>query len=205
MSGITVCIPSIPPRSPKLARCLTSITEQTLQPEAIIVEIDHEGDGAPTTRNRALMKVTTEWVAFIDDDDWFKPEHLETLYKGALEHQADYVYSYYEIFTHLGQYLADYDPVLGHFGKMFDPADPVQTTITTLVRTELAQAVGFLHPPSEERLIHGQVIGEDYQFTLGCIERGAKIVHVPARTWYWGHGGDNTSGRPWNKQESWAS
>lgn len=204
MSDVTFVIPSIPPRSQLLIRALTSITEQTVQPAAIIVEIDHDGDGAPATRDRGLRKVTTEWVAFLDDDDWLKPEHLETLLNGAAEHQADYVFSYYEIYTSLGQKLGEFDHVLGHFGKVFDPADPHQTTITTLVRTKIAQAVGFIHPDSGERLIHGQMVGEDFLFTLGCIEQGARIVHVPARTWFWDHGSGNTSGRSWNKRESWA-
>lgn len=188
-----------------LARALTSITEQTLQSAAIIVEIDLDGDGAPATRDRALRKVTTEWVAFLDDDDFMKPEHLETLYNGAIEHSADYVFSYYEIFTHLGQKLGDFDHILGHFGRPFDPTNPHQTTITTLVRTQLAQSVGFSLDESQRgKLINGQVIGEDFIFTEGCVARGAKIVHIPARTWFWSHHGANTSGRPWNKTEQWA-
>lgn len=203
MSDITVVIPSIPPRSTLLARALASVTAQTLQPAAIVVEIDHDGDGAPATRDRALRKVTTEWVAFLDDDDEMLPHHLETLARGAEQYDADYVYSWYQIFA-AGQNLGDQDWVLGHFGKMFDPADPVQTTITTMVRTKLAQLVGFsLDDSARDRLIDGQRVGEDYLFTLGCVERDAYIVHIPERTWVWHHDSGNTSGRPWNRPQDW--
>lgn len=203
-NDITVVIPSIPPRMPLLTRCLASVAQQFLQPAAIIVEIDHHGEGAPATRDRALRKVTTEWVAFIDDDDEMKSQHLETLMRGVEEYDADYVYSWYEIVDNYGVNQGEADWVLGHFGKMFDPADPIQTTVTTLVRTNLAQHVGFsLDDESKDRLIDGQRVGEDYLFTLGCVERGAHIIHVPERTWVWHHDSQNTSGRPWNNSAGW--
>lgn len=205
-SGITLVIPSIPPRAPLLTRALASVTQQTIQPEAIIVEIDHNGEGAPTTRDRGLRKVTTEWVAFLDDDDELKSHHLETLLRAADAECADYVFAWYEIVDNFGVNRGDVDWVLGHFGKVFDPTDPHQTTITTLVRTKIAQDVGFaLDDVMNGRLIEGQRVGEDFLFTLGCIERGAKIVHVPERTWVWHHDppGGNTSGRPWNRPGDW--
>ncbi len=57
------------------------------------VEYDHEHTGAAATKNRGLAKVTTEWVAFLDDDDQFKPEHLEKLREAQLDSGADVVYS----------------------------------------------------------------------------------------------------------------
>lgn len=204
MAGITVVIPSIPPRASLLTRALGSVAQQTVQPESIIVEIDHDGDGAPATRDRGLRKVTTEWVAFLDDDDEMKSNHLETLLRCAEIEGADYVFSYYEIVDPSGTPMGDVDYVLGHFGKPFNPADPHQTTITTLVRTKIAQDVGFaLDEVNAGHLINGQRVGEDFLFTLGCVERGAKIVHTPYRTWIWHHDSGNTSGRPWNRQDDW--
>jgi Glycosyl transferase family 2 len=37
--------------------------------------------------------VTTEFVAFLDDDDTFMPEHLEKLREAQLDSGADVVYS----------------------------------------------------------------------------------------------------------------
>jgi glycosyltransferase involved in cell wall biosynthesis len=192
--GITVVIPSIPPRSTYLKRAVESVLSQTQPAAGISLAIDLGREGAAVTRQRGLEGVKTEWTAFLDDDDWFYPEHLETLFRGAAEYGADYVFSYYMVHDFTGRPRPDIDP-LENFGKVFDSADPHQTTITTLVRTELAQEVGFHNPPEGEMINH-QKLGEDFQFTTGCIAAGGKIVHIPERSWAWSHHGSNTSGVP---------
>lgn len=191
--GVTVCIPSIPPRAHFLNRAISSVTLQTRPAAAVSVAVDLNHDGAWVTRDRALRAVQTEWVAFLDDDDWFLPSHLDVLTRCAAETGADYVYSWYVIQDRDGNVI-NADP-LGYFGKAFDPDNPTQTTITTLVRTELAQEAGF-QLPTDGDLIHGQRAGEDWNFTLRCLALGARIVHVPERTWIWSHHGANTSGMP---------
>jgi hypothetical protein len=187
---ITVVIPTHDARvrNGMTKRAVGSALAQTLPAAAIVVERDLEGHGAPQTRHRGLMKVTTPWVAFLDSDDQLKPVHLERLMACAQDTSADYVYAWYEAIG-FGS-----DP-LPHFGKTFDPSNPTQTTITTLVRTELAQAVGFWKPP-EGATIGGELYGEDFGFTVGCIAAGARIVHLPERTWLWNFHGQNSSGRP---------
>jgi glycosyltransferase involved in cell wall biosynthesis len=185
---ITVVIPTIPVRGHELARAVTSVAAQTYAAAALITREDHERLGAPHNRHTALMQVTTPWVAFLDDDDEFKPEHLEVLVAAQQLTNADYVYSWYDV-------IGGTDP-LPHFGKPFDPCDPIQTTITTLVRTELAQEVGFIHPHKDELTPDGNTYGEDYAFTIRCNDLGAYIYHTPYRTWNWYHHGANTSGRP---------
>jgi glycosyltransferase involved in cell wall biosynthesis len=179
---ITVAVPAHPARlmNGMLARALTSIAVQLLPPAAISVAVDTERQGAAPTRQRALDAVRTEWVAFLDSDDWFDPDHLAVLAAGAAEHEADYVYSYW------------HGPdILGHFGEVFDPAKPIETTMTILVRTELAKQVGFAR--LEDRLENS---GEDWRMTTGCAALGAKIVHIPRRTWTYNMHGGNTSGLP---------
>lgn len=187
--GITVAIPSIPPRTLQLRRAVASVLDQILPASALSIALDHHREGAAATRQRALGGVRTEWVAFLDDDDEFLPQHLQRCLEHATETDADYVFPWFTIPQQPG-----WDPLNG-FGHPFDPASPRQTTITTLVRTELAQSVGFLHPP-EGDLVGGNVWGEDYQFTVGCVRAGAKIVPLHERTWLWHHHGHNTSGRP---------
>lgn len=189
MTGITVVIPTHPARvrNGMTKRAFGSVLGQTLPAESIVVEHDLTRAGAPATRDRGLRKVATEWTAFLDSDDQLKPVHLERLMDCAAEAGADYVYSWYEP-VGFGA-----DP-LPHFGRRFDPARPTQTTITILVRTELAQAVGFREPP-EGALINRERYGEDFQFTVECVKAGARIEHLPERTWLWNCHGANTSGR----------
>lgn len=191
MHAVTVVTPTIPIREVMLKRAVASVdAQQGTHRTELVVEYDHEHTGAAATRQRGLEKVTTEWVAFLDDDDEFKPGHLEALLYAADAHQADYVYSWYEI-------VGGRDPMPQFFGLPWDNSQPHQTTITTLVRTELAQQVGFQHAPMEDPNGGGITVGgEDYRFTLGCLEAGAVIYHLPVRTWKWYHHGKNTSGLP---------
>ena len=188
--GITVIIPTHEARvrNGMTKRAVGSVLAQTLPAASIVIEQDLAGRGAPRTRHEGLMKASTEWVAFLDSDDQMKPVHLGRLMACAQATGADYVYAWYEA-VGFGS-----DP-LPHFGKTFDPDNPTQTTITTLVRTELAQQIGFWKPP-EGATIGGERYGEDFQFTVECVKAGAKIVHLPERTWLWNFHGGNTSGLP---------
>src|SRR5690349_19947683 len=98
ISEITVAIPSIPVvRSAMLAQAVRSVLRQSLPAAALSVAFDTTAAGAAATRQRALDAVRTPWVAFLDDDDQFKPEHLEKLYLHAMNSGADYVYSWFEM------------------------------------------------------------------------------------------------------------
>lgn len=199
MSGfgeITVAIPAHPARvvNGMLDRAVASVKAQLLPAADISIAIDEDGDGAAITRQRALNAVKTEWTAFLDSDDWFYPEHLRVLAAGARIFRADYLFSYYMVHFPDGKPWPANDP-LGHFGKQFDPRAPHQTTITTLVRTDLAKQVGFFDPP-EGSVVGGHRGGEDWHFTVGCAEAGARFYHVARRTWAWCHHGANSSGIP---------
>lgn len=185
MDQPTVCvvIPTIPPRRlDMLQDALYSVLQQDYPIDQISVAVDTHREGAWRTRQRALDAATTEWVAFLDDDDLFHPQHVRRLVETALEVSADYVFSYFD--------LSRTSDFLGYFGKVFDPNDPHTTTMTVLVKTKLAQSVGFT-PRSPEH----EVGGEDWRFMLGCLEAGAKIVHLPEQTWVYRWHGRNTSGR----------
>lgn len=200
--GITVVIPSIGAaggREEVLAAAVASVQAQTVPARDLWLYGDVAHEGPIATRNAGLRCVDTEWTAFLDDDDVMYPNHLATLLDGARGRGADYVFSYFDIIDEHGRVTGG-DP-LGNFGRPFDPASPHQTTITVLVRTELAQQVGFRAPQGEQ--IEGQRWGEDFQFTVDCVAAGASVVHVPRRTWgyrHWGYGvrgrAGNTSGDP---------
>jgi hypothetical protein len=180
----TVAIPHIPPRRDLLLRAISSVLDQTRPATAISVATDHGRHGAWATRQRALEQVRTPLVAFLDDDDEFLADHLARLV-AAIEDGADYAFSWFEV-------VGGRDPFPGwFFGAPWDPARPRHTTMTVACRTDLACAVGFTPP------VPGEEFGnEDWRFLQGCIAAGAKIVHVPARTWRWHHDSGNTRGLP---------
>lgn len=181
---ITVAIAHIPTRMDELHRAMESVNAQTHPPEFIVVEPDHARTGGAATKNRALARVKTDWVAFLDDDDEFMPQHLSLLATEALMSDADVVYSWPLM-------CGGNDPRPDMFGKPFD-ADELRRGsylhTTILVRTDLAQRVGgFQCLPGSDY--------DDHGFHLALLDAGALFVHVPERTWIW-HIGGNTSGRP---------
>lgn len=172
---VTAVIPTIPPRmSTLLPHALKSVIVQTHPVAGISLAVDYERRGAWHTRQRALDAARTEWVAFLDDDDTWESFHLERLLMKARETEADYVFSWF-----WPGHMCGPDRI-GHFGKEFDPSAPHHTTMNVMVKTELAQAVGF-SPPGE----NARVGDEDWRFTLECVAKGAKIIHLPERTWHY--------------------
>lgn len=201
---IAVIIPTHPARARNglLQQAVGSVWAQTLQPDAVHIAVDHDREGPAVTRQRALMAATTDYVAFLDSDDLFLPRHLELLLAHITTTGADMCYSWFRVLQVLADgrsAVLEDDPVfpVTHYLNEFDPADPIETTITTMVRTDVAQKVGF------RELDRGQTnSGEDRYFTLALVEAGATIRHLRRKTWLWRHWQlpdgtpGNTSGKP---------
>src|SRR3954468_15598121 len=89
--GISVVVPTIPPRWQLLSRALESFNASVDElrrrkftvPVHLATVTDGAKLGAAATRDRGLRSVETEWVAFLDDDDEFLPGHLSALYGTA--------------------------------------------------------------------------------------------------------------------------
>jgi hypothetical protein len=207
--GITVVIPSIPPRAQLLKRALSSVDRSIAHlrqqhfsiPVDVITAVDTERRGAAATRDMGLRKVDTEWVAFLDDDDEMLPGHLAALYGMGIAHpeRPSYLWSQFQIVfpESSGRTAAPGPHFLGAKAfEQWNDDDPCQTTITTLVRTELALDAGGFKTPSPDALVDGNAAGEDFQFTLACRAAGGAFRHVPEVTWHWHHHESNTSGRP---------
>jgi hypothetical protein len=186
--GITVCIAAHPVRfrNGLLGRAFASVCKQTYQPDEILVLNDSGKQGAGWTRRELVKQVRTEWIAWLDSDDYWYPNHLQDLVDVAkTDPTIKYVFSWFD---------GRNDP-LGHFGKVYDIHNPHHTTITALVDTAMAQEVSYPDtaadwPVSNEDLIF------IFDFAKLCVARDLKMVHLPKKTWYWEQAGQNTSGKP---------
>lgn len=191
MNDITVVIPHIPIREAELARALASVRAQTLQPAATIVAIDTEHEGSAVMRNAALLQVTTDWVAFLDDDDELLPNHLAEVMQCALETGADVVYPGCTV-------VGGHDPH-DRFGQPFDPVLMRQKSyipVTSLVRMSLVR-----HLFEEYGEAFYRANGTDYDdwgFYLRLLDAGAIFMHHPVKTWKWHHWGYGVPGRAGN-------
>jgi len=179
---VTVVIPTIQPRYGMLMRAVESVSTKMQQPTALNVSWDTDRRGAAVTRQAGLDRVQTHWTAFLDDDDWWYPEHLGILLNLAEETGADYLWSWF----------SGNDPFPTHRGRQMDVNDPHHTTMNVVVKTELARAVGFRPHPDANEIWPG----EDWNFLLGCIAQGAQFAHTPLITWHYSVHGGNTSGLP---------
>lgn len=183
--GITVCIACHPSRMSggMLDNAVVSASMQMLQPDAILIYNDNQRHGAGRSRQALLEQVRTEWVAWLDSDDTWEPEHLQKLYQVAVETGSVYVYSWFH----------GPDP-LGHFGIPFDPCRPHHTTMAILERTDIAAEAGFCDTQE------GPYSNEDWyhivRFSEICCQRGLKMTHLAEKTWHYHQQGQNSSGKP---------
>lgn len=199
--SVAVCIPAIPTRLDLLGETLASVLRQTRQPDEIHVSIDNDAVGAAGNRNRAWQAASTDWIAFVDDDDLLYPDHLEYLLAHAED--ADLVYPWFDLLEGPDPlFVTQNDKLVSPLGVPFgeDAANHIMTSgnfipITVLVRREMLEKVGGFPQPGTPDWPHQTC--EDWGCWKKLLEAGARFVHAPKRTWRWRWHYGNTSGRPW--------
>lgn len=178
--NVTVITATMPGREALLTEAIQSVSEQTYTPTDHLIGVDYIQRGGARPKNLLASAVTTPWIATLDDDDAFYPNHLATLME--LADSADVVYSYCDV--------TGPDPWLA-YNQPFDPDVLSRTSSVShnaLVRTQLVLDLeGW-----------DEVKGYDYLFWLKALDAGARFVCVPEVTWKyrldasWWH-----ESRPW--------
>lgn len=188
---VTVCIPSIPPRTGMLQRALASVAAQTQPAMAVAIAYDNDHEGAWATRNRALARVDTTWTAFLDDDDEFTRGHLQHLLDCAETHNADCTWAWFEV-------VGGGDPFPHYRGRQYDPSNPHVVPITYLVRTSLlhdaVDKMGGFQPDTPGG--GGVWDLQDMPLLNAYVDLGGRLYASPQSSWLWHHHGRNTSGMP---------
>lgn len=201
---VAVVIPTIPGREEMLQRALTSVRTQRRKPDQVVVERDSERTGAWAARNRGLARVTTDVVAWLDDDDTLRPHHLIACMR-VLEQSPfhpDLVYPRPRMVggtdptavTHQGVF-----PV-SPWGLRFTPehAQHIRQVgsfipMTHLVRTDLVRRAGGFRPGYTVE--GGRYRGEDEDYLIRLLDAGASFEHLDAVTWTWTVHRGHTAGR----------
>ena len=190
---VAVCIPTVPGREELLMRAELSVMKQDRQPDQFLVETDRDRTGAAATRNRLLERVESDVIAWLDDDDWLKPNHLkacmrviENTFAVDLVYPRPYMVNGRDptAVTHQGRFPTspwglrfsqEMAAHIKHVGS-FIP-------ITHLVRTESVRRIGGF--PESRVLPDGRLQGEDERYLIELLDQGAQFEHLDQKTWYW--------------------
>ena len=218
-NSVTVVIPTYN-RSAELDRALASLVHQTDRDFSVFVCDDGsaedirsvvdryadrldiaceriENSGGPARpRNIGVAQATTEWVSFLDSDDWWQPDRMATM-RAALNDDADIVYHGLRVIRAnaakgsteadqtgeiIGSALRDADP-LTHMLRFGNPLP----TSATLVRTMLMREIsGF----DESRALASV---EDFDAWLRLASHGARFRFVDRPLGFYWVGDDNIS------------
>lgn len=63
--------------------------------------IHQENQGVAAARNTGMSNAKTEWISFVDGDDWVEPDYVAILHQAAGQTEADlHIFDYYSVFGH---------------------------------------------------------------------------------------------------------
>lgn len=204
---VTVVIPTIPGREEMLGKALASVRAQTRRPDQVVVERDSLRTGADQARNRALERVTTDVIAWLDDDDQLRQNHIKACMR-VLENSPDKPDLVYPVPAVVGGQDPTAVSVQGQWvlpwGVRFGPEQEAHLRrygsfipMTHLVKTELVRRIGGFQPGRDVTTegIGRRYRGEDEDYLVRLLDAGARFEHLDAKTWTWHVHNGNTGGK----------
>jgi len=175
VSAITAALPS---RLPKLAEACASVRSQTHPADEHLIGIDYARRGTARVVTQLALSARNEWVATLEDDDIWYPNHLAELTKAAAVGEPDILYPWCDVEGR------DWVP-----NSHFDPDRLRRENYipsTMLIRRRLIADLGGWRDGTQNGW-------EDYDFLLRALAAGARFRCVPVITWrYRFHDGNKT-------------
>lgn len=175
---VTAITAALPSRFHLLAECMESVLDQTVPVDEHLVAVDYARRGTARVVTGLALAARNEWVATVEDDDVWYPNHVQELTRAQVDTGADIVYSYCDV---TGR---DWTP-----NSPFD-ADRLRREnfipATALIRRQLVADLGGWR----DGTAHGY---EDWDFWLRALAAGARFHCHPVKTWrYRFHGTNKT-------------
>jgi succinoglycan biosynthesis protein ExoO len=218
---VSVLIPAFNAAS-FLERAVTSALNQTLKSIEIVIVDDASTDntlalaqdlcrdysnirvvalprngGPAIARNAAIDAANGEWLAILDADDAYDPDHLERMRVVAAEHHADIVLSNFCYFDPGSETRGSAGIPQDDRPRVVDRYEYVANTRPYLDH----QDWGLLKPMLNAAFIKARSIsypiysrhGEDFLMMLDCLLADGRIVISPAPTYLYTHRGSGWS------------
>lgn len=203
---VSVITPTIPGREAMLKRAIASVEAQVRRPNIHFISMDVDGIGCAEMKNRMIRRATTEWVAFLDDDDEWLPNHLQVLMEAA-ESFSGYDL-YYPWFEPVGMSDPLACPVNGSMKNPFGvPFGEEQRRhilevdnfipVTVLARTEAVLDAGGFQTTSPPSPVYDR---DDLGLWRAMLRAGCDFYHVPVITWRYHHHPGHTGGYGWREK-----
>jgi len=159
-----------------------SIVEEFAASVAQSVRYENNGAnlGVSTSRNRAMALATGEWIAFLDADDWWTPEHLAAGL-ATLEAGADFCCSGFYLYDEPSQKVTGTlipepslfeNPLASLFKSNF-----IQTSSLVIVRREIVRKYGGFDTDLK--------VGEDCDYWMGLLSLGYRLACTEKVTCYY--------------------
>ena|ERR1039458_5832732 len=160
---IAVITPHKPGRGSLLQECINSVHAQKV-PHLHFIETDSLRVGPSVLRNKMVKALPAEydWIAFLDDDDLFLPNHLAAL--SAVSENADVVYSSCQ--PGIATVILPFDREALRRGNYI--------AVTSLVRRSMFEKVGGF--PDLKKY-------EDWRLWNNIADAGGRFVFVQEVTW----------------------
>lgn len=159
----------------------------------IYIKIDNSG-GPARPRNVAAMHANSDWLSFLDSDDWWKTERLGNLIKylnddvdilyhpliAKITHKKNYI-NHFSRRKLIGSNIGD-DP----YTFLLSEGNQIPNSSVIVRKSKFDEISGFCEDPSIISL-------EDYDLWIRLARHGAKIKFINNALGYYWIGNDNIS------------
>ena len=154
-----------------------ALARQLARQDERVRVVSQSNGGQASARNAAIRATEAHWIAFLDADDLWEPDKLETQLRAARENGADAVFCGGVIFEQSpAEPLQDYPTLVGNWGglemaRLLFARNPICNS-SVVARRALIEEVGFLDEAREVRN------AEDYDLWFRLALGGAKFCGI---------------------------
>lgn len=137
-------------------------------PEQVHVLDNEKNIGVAASRNRGIAQATTEYIAFLDADDWWSADKLELQLEELWESKADACYSGRELMTTEGESTGK----IVHVPEQTDYHRLLKGNVIPCSSVVMKREAALKYP-----MVHDE-LHEDYIVWLSMLRDGRQFVGI---------------------------